>query len=167
MGQVYHSSPSSPCSTDLLGLLEGPMVTSTTAVMAPHLTSDISLLDPTPSSTLPEVREQQGSLALTLFENPIGSMQVPGEYAHYPVVSGWDKKVGGTHTHTDTHTHTAAHTHMHTITCTHTVAHTHTHMHAHTHTLRHTHAHTRERGKLGMDSCFRNPHCYHPISLPL
>ena len=66
---------------------------SGTSVLAPLVTNDVSLLDPTPSSHMPAMIEPQTSLALTLFENPVGSVRLPSEYASYPVTPGWDNKV--------------------------------------------------------------------------
>ena len=62
-------------------------------ILAPQVTSDMSLLEPSPASLKPQVREPQGSLALTLFENPLGSIRVPSEYTSYPVAHEWDNKV--------------------------------------------------------------------------
>lgn len=92
---------------DLLGLFDGPITTATpqptttdtatppTArnnILAPQVTSDLSLLEPSPASLKPQVKEPQGSLALTLFENPLGSIRVPSEYASHPVAHEWDNK---------------------------------------------------------------------------
>lgn len=70
-----------------------PQLKPTMQVMAPQISSDISLLEPTPSSTVPEVSESQGSLALNLLETPLTSMKVPQEYVQFPVVPGWENKV--------------------------------------------------------------------------
>jgi len=75
--------------TNAVGLTTDAGVTS---VLAPQVTNDVSLLDPTPSSHKPALIEPQTSLALTLFENPVGSVRVPSEYASYPVIPGWDNK---------------------------------------------------------------------------
>ena len=108
---VYHINHllfSFPISDDLLGLFDGPITTATpqptttdtatppTArnnILAPQVTSDLSLLEPSPASLKPQVKEPQGSLALTLFENPLGSIRVPSEYASHPVAHEWDNKV--------------------------------------------------------------------------
>ena len=94
------------CSADLLGLSFDDMVTvptdkqqtqpqlePTMPVMAPHISSDISLLEPTPSTTVPEVSEPKGSLALNLLETPLTSLKVPDEYSQLPPVAGWTNKV--------------------------------------------------------------------------
>ena len=92
------------CSADLLGLLDGPITMETAPqtnsvghvasdTLVPHVSNDISLLDPTLSSLQPVMSKPQESLALTLFENPVGTIRVPSEYASYPVALGWDNKV--------------------------------------------------------------------------
>lgn len=101
----------STCSADLLGLLDGPITMETTpqtlvadsvghapsasgtSLLAPQVSNDVSLLDPAPSSLQPVMSKPQESLALTLFENPVGTIRVPSEYASYPVALGWDNKV--------------------------------------------------------------------------
>ena len=95
-------------SADLLGLFDGPVtmptdrqpsqpplpqLEHTTTVMAPQISSDISLLEPTSTSTVPEVSEPQGSLALSLFETPLTSLKVPTEYSQFPIAAGWESKV--------------------------------------------------------------------------
>ncbi|CAI8050729.1 AP-4 complex subunit epsilon-1 [Geodia barretti] len=97
--------PTNSTSADLLGLSFDDMVTvptdkqqpqpqlePTMAVMAPHISSDISLLEPTPSTTVPEVSEPKGSLALNLLETPLTSLKVPDEYSQLPPVAGWTNK---------------------------------------------------------------------------
>lgn len=101
----------STCSADLLGLLDGPITMETapqtlvtdsvghapsasgTSLLAPQVSNDVSLLNPTPSSLQPVMSKPQESLALTLFENPVGTIRVPSEYASYPAALGWDNKV--------------------------------------------------------------------------
>ena len=61
-------------------------------VMAPQISSDISLLEPTPSTTVPEVCEPKGSLALNLPETPLTPLKVPDEYSQLPPVAGWTNK---------------------------------------------------------------------------
>ena len=65
------------------------------ATLPPQVSTDLSLLDPTPSSLQAQLAapEKQGSLALTLFENPVGSLRVPTELQSFPVSSGWEQKV--------------------------------------------------------------------------
>ena len=70
-----------------------PQLEPTMPVMAPHISSDISLLEPTPSTTVPEVSEPKGSLALNLLETPLTSLKVPDEYSQLPPVAGWTNKV--------------------------------------------------------------------------
>lgn len=65
----------------------------TMQVMSPQISSDISLLDPTPTSTVPKVSEPQGSLALNLLETPLTSLKVPEEYSKFPIAIGWESKV--------------------------------------------------------------------------
>ena len=65
----------------------------TMQIMAPQVSSDISLLEPTPTSTVPKLSEPQGSLALNLLETPLTSLKVPEEYSPYTVVTGWENKV--------------------------------------------------------------------------
>ena len=111
------------CSTNLLDLLDGPLITppssqptvsgnaptslqnstpispatsqSGGSILSPQTTSDFSLLDPSPAGTQPQLlpTEAQPTLALTLFEKPIGSVRVPQEYASFPLSPGWENKV--------------------------------------------------------------------------
>jgi AP-4 complex subunit epsilon-1 len=60
--------------------------------MTPQVSSDITLLEPTPTSTVPEISEPQGSLALNLLETPLTSLRVPEEYSQFPIVAGWESK---------------------------------------------------------------------------
>ena len=109
------------CSTNLLDLFDGPLVLSSSqptvsgstpslqnsapispataggSILSPQTTSDFSLLDPLPAATKPQLlpSEAQPTLALTLFEKPIGSMRIPQEYASFPLSHGWENKVGG------------------------------------------------------------------------
>ena len=64
-------------------------------VLSPHTSSDFSLLDPSPASSKPHLlpTDAQPTLALTLFEKPVGSGRVPQEYAAFPVSPGCDNKV--------------------------------------------------------------------------
>ena len=107
---VVVMTPLTLCSTDLLGLLDGPLsLTSTTTatsaapeapppsnILAPYLSTDISLLNPSSGQQV-QLAEPQESLALTLFENPIGSARVPSQYSSHPVVPGWENKVRSVH----------------------------------------------------------------------
>ena len=122
---------SHPCSTNLLDLLDGPLVTPPSSsqptvsgsappsslqnstpispatshtggsILSPQTTLDFSLLDPSPAGSQPQLlpTEAQPTLALTLFEKPIGSVRVPQEYASFPLSPGWENKV-----HTCTYT---------------------------------------------------------------
>ena len=114
-----------PCSTNLLDLLDGPLVTPPSSsqptvsgsapptslqnstpispatsqtggsILSPQTTLDFSLLDPSPAGSQPQLlpTEAQPTLALTLFEKPIGSVRVPQEYASFPLSPGWENKV--------------------------------------------------------------------------
>ena len=114
-----------PCSTNLLDLLDGPLVTAPSSsqpivsgsapptslqnstpispatsqsggsILSPQTTLDFSLLDPSPAGSQPQLlpSEAQPTLALTLFEKPIGSVRVPQEYASFPLSPGWENKV--------------------------------------------------------------------------
>ena len=77
-----------------------PQLKPTMPVMAPQISSDISLLEPTPSSVVPEVSKPKGSLALNLLETPLASLRVPEEYSHLPAVDGWTNKVNQQYTMT-------------------------------------------------------------------
>ena len=94
------------CSNDLLGLTFDHPVSMATKkqsssshlehtmqVMTPQVSSDITILEPTPTSTVLEVSEPQGSLALNLLETPLTSLRVPEEYSKFPIVAGWESKV--------------------------------------------------------------------------
>ena len=70
-----------------------PQLQHTMQVMEPQISSDISLLEPTPTNTLLEITEPEGSLALNLLETPLTSLRVPEEYSHHPIVAGWENKV--------------------------------------------------------------------------
>ena len=90
-------------SADLLGLSfdDGVAVSTdkqsqlepTMPLMAPQVSSDVSLLEPTPTSIVPEVSEPESSLALSLLEMPITSLKVPDQYSQLPPVTGWQNKV--------------------------------------------------------------------------
>lgn len=65
------------------------------SILSPQMSSDFSLLDPSPAGSKPQLlpTEAQPTLALTLFEKPVGSARLPQEYASFPLSPGWDNKV--------------------------------------------------------------------------
>ena len=77
-------------SVDLLDLMGSTPPTDHASSAASNIPSDFSFLNPQPP---PPKQENPASLALSLFENPMGSLKIPTEYSRYPVVAGWDNKV--------------------------------------------------------------------------
>ncbi|KAL5469365.1 hypothetical protein EMCRGX_G030615 [Ephydatia muelleri] len=76
-------------SVDLLDLMGSTPPTDHASSAASNIPSDFSFLNPQPP---PPKQENPASLALSLFENPMGSLKIPTEYSRYPVVAGWDNK---------------------------------------------------------------------------